>query len=99
MIDCPVPKNAEQLRSVLGMAKYYRKFVQNMSAIAGPLYALTHKDAVNTWTTKQQTAFDNIKSTLASDVVLAHYDSKKNWCGSRRFSVHNRSCSISQQTG
>ena len=38
--DWPVPQNAEQLRSVLGLAGYYRRFVLNVSRLAAPLHAL-----------------------------------------------------------
>jgi hypothetical protein len=34
------PTNEKQLKSYLGMASYYRKFIPNFSRIAAPLYAL-----------------------------------------------------------
>ena len=77
IVECPVPNNADRLRSFLGMANYYGRFIANMSSKAAPLYALTRKDTNYNWTAKHQTAFDNLKSVLASDVVLAHYDPRK----------------------
>ena len=38
------PKNVTQLRSFLGLAEYYRKFIQGFSAIAQPLNQLLHID-------------------------------------------------------
>ena len=51
--------------------------MQNMSAIAAPLSALTRKNVDYTWSTRQHTALKSIKNKIASEVVLAHYDPKK----------------------
>lgn len=40
----PVPQTQKQLRSVLGMANFYRRFIKNYSKIVSPLHALLHKD-------------------------------------------------------
>ncbi|KAK3721639.1 hypothetical protein QZH41_003661 [Actinostola sp. cb2023] len=42
--DFPVPKNVKGVRSFLGLANYYRRFVRNFAKIAVPLNALTRKD-------------------------------------------------------
>ena len=42
--DFPVPSNLKQLRSFLGLASYYRRFIPRFSQVAAPLYALTSKD-------------------------------------------------------
>ena len=39
----PTPSNATEVREFLGIANYYRRFVQGFSAIATPLYQLTRK--------------------------------------------------------
>ena len=41
----PVPHHLKSLRSFLGLAAYYRRFVPCFSKIAAPMYALTKKDA------------------------------------------------------
>ena len=38
------PQNATEVRSFLGFAGYYRRYVKNFAAIAGPLHALTGKN-------------------------------------------------------
>ena len=47
--EIPPPKTATEVRSFLGLAGYYRRYVKNFTAIAGPLHALTRKDAVFHW--------------------------------------------------
>ena len=44
--DIPPPKTATEVRSFLGLACYYRRYVKGFAAIAAPLHALTRKDAL-----------------------------------------------------
>lgn len=73
----PAPKDVSQLRSFLGAANYYGKFVKSINAIRGPLDELTHKDVKFVWEAKHQEAFEKIKAVLASDLILTHYDPAK----------------------
>ena len=41
--DWPIPKNVHEVRSFLGLSRFYRKFVKNFSCIALPLTLLTRK--------------------------------------------------------
>lgn len=70
----PVPNNLKGLRSFLGLASYYRRFIQNFSVIANPLYALTRKDAVFDWSPACQEAFDRLKMVLTNAPLLAFPD-------------------------
>ena len=47
--EIPPPKTATEVRSFLGLAGYYRRYVKSFAAIAAPLHALTRKDAVFHW--------------------------------------------------
>ena len=49
--EIPPPKTATKVSSFLGLAGYYRRYVKNFAAIAGPLHALTNKDVVFHWST------------------------------------------------
>ncbi|KAJ0448931.1 putative nucleotidyltransferase, Ribonuclease H [Helianthus annuus] len=51
------PKNPSEVRSFLGLAGYYRRFIEGFSKIAVPLTALTHKDKPFVWGTAQESAF------------------------------------------
>ena len=44
--DYPEPTNVKSLRSFLGLASYYRRFVPGFSAVAGPLHSLTCGDRI-----------------------------------------------------
>ena len=44
--DWPIRKSVTEIRSFLGLAGYYRRFVQDFSRIAGPLTKLTPKGEV-----------------------------------------------------
>lgn len=72
--DAPTPKNKSQLRSFLGLANYYHKWLPNSAHICKPLYDLLQNDAPFVWSNRCQTAFQTIKSMIASDLVLNHYD-------------------------
>ena len=42
--DWPIPKSVTKVRSLIGLAGYYRQFVQNFSRITEPLTKLTRKE-------------------------------------------------------
>ncbi|KAL5546835.1 hypothetical protein UlMin_006522 [Ulmus minor] len=46
------PTNVSEIRSFLGLAGYYRRFVEGFSSLAAPLTALTKKDKKFEWTQK-----------------------------------------------
>ena len=72
MRELPVPANLDSLRSFLGLAGYYRRFIPHFATIAAPLNALTKKGAPFIWTEQQQAAFLTLKSFLCSAPVLAY---------------------------
>ena len=59
---------------MLGLAEYYRRYVKNFAAIAGPLHALTRKDAVFHWSPECQEAFDHLKTLLTTSPITAFPD-------------------------
>src|SRR6202048_1493023 len=66
----PVPKNVHELRSFLGLAGYYRRFVKDFSLIASPLTFLLHKDNKFEWTDVQESAFQQSKLAVCGAPVL-----------------------------
>jgi hypothetical protein len=67
----PIPTNAKQVRSFLGLASFYRRLVPKFAEIAKPLTELIRKNIQFKWEVLQQTAFDKLKDLLCSDQVLA----------------------------
>lgn len=70
----PVPKNAKEVQSFLGILNYYRRFVNNFARIAKPLTMLCKQDLPFIWTENTQKAFDVLKKALIGDVVLQFPD-------------------------
>ena len=59
-----------EVRSFLGLASYYRRFVQNFSIIASPLTKLLRKNVKFVWKEECQDSFDELKACLTSASVL-----------------------------
>ena len=68
------PETVRQVRGVLGMASYYRRFIPNFAAISEPLVSLTKKHARFRWNRECQVAFDEIKEQLTKIPLLAYPD-------------------------
>jgi len=51
----------KDIQSFIGLAGYYRKFIENFLKIAKPLTKLTKKTERFVWTTEQQSAFEALK--------------------------------------
>lgn len=74
MTRFPRPKNQKQLRSFLGLASSFRRFIRNFTFITSPLHKLLTSDAIFTWTNNCKNAFETLKKPLTSDPVLCHFD-------------------------
>lgn len=74
--EWPIPTNQKQLRSFLGLANYYLRFMYHYSIITRPLTDLLKKEGFR-WNTKAEQAFANLKIALAIAPVLALSDFTK----------------------
>uniref|UniRef100_A0A1J3GIM6 RNA-directed DNA polymerase n=1 Tax=Noccaea caerulescens TaxID=107243 RepID=A0A1J3GIM6_NOCCA len=68
--DWPTPKNATEIRSFLGLASYYRKFVKGFASISKPLTRLTGKDVKFEWSESCTKSFEKLKKHLTQAPVL-----------------------------
>jgi len=64
------PKLATEIRSFVGLAGYYRRFIEGFSKIVAPLTQLTRKDQPFTWTDKCEENFQELKRRLMSPPIL-----------------------------
>ncbi|GJS97652.1 putative reverse transcriptase domain-containing protein [Tanacetum coccineum] len=65
------PKTPSEVCSFLGLARYYRRFIEDFSKIAKPLNVLTQKSKTFDWGEEQENAFQNLKDKLCNSTVLA----------------------------
>ncbi|KAI3373156.1 hypothetical protein L3Q82_006487 [Scortum barcoo] len=70
----PVPRNIGELRSFLGLASYYRRFVRDFATTASPLHRLTQKGQVFQWGEDCAQAFAQLRTALTEAPVLAYPD-------------------------
>ncbi|KAL4038037.1 hypothetical protein IC575_001640 [Cucumis melo] len=66
----PRPSTVSEVRSFLGLAGYYRWFVENFSRIATPLTQLTRKGAPFVWSKACEDSFQSLKQKLVTTPVL-----------------------------
>ncbi|XXG85803.1 hypothetical protein AAC387_Pa11g0821 [Persea americana] len=64
------PKNASEIRSFLGLASYYQRFVQGFSSIALSSTKLTKKNAPYVWTNQCEVIFQELQTRLTIAPVL-----------------------------
>ena len=78
----PTPKTVTELRSFLGFASYYRRFIKAFTKIAGPLHDLVNESSKSAkkktasvsllWGPIHQAAFESMKRALTSAPVLGY---------------------------
>ena len=73
------PKNTTQVRSFLGLANYYRYFIEKFSQKAAPLTGLLKKgeDVIKAWDEKCTEAFQQLKYYLTNILILQSSDPEK----------------------
>ena len=72
--DWPTPTNLRELKSFIGLASYYRRFVRGFSCIAAPLFRLQQKDCDFAWTPECELAFSSLKKALTESPILTPPD-------------------------
>jgi hypothetical protein len=77
VLEWPTPTRVKEFMSFLGLAGYYRKFVQHFGIISRPLTNILKKNVVFLWTHDHQVSFDTLKSSLVSTLVLSLPDFSK----------------------
>ena len=68
--DWPQPRNATEVRSFLGLAGYYRKYVKGFASLAQPMTRLTGKDVKFAWNEGCEKCFSALKDMLTNAPIL-----------------------------
>ncbi|GKB80377.1 putative reverse transcriptase domain-containing protein [Tanacetum coccineum] len=77
--DWESPKTPTKIRQFLGLAGYYRRFIEGFSKIAKPMTKLTQKSVKFNWGEKEETAFQTLKKKLCSAPILALPEGSENF--------------------
>ena len=78
--EYPIPHDLQAVRSFMGLASYYRKFIPKFSHIASPLHDLTRgypgkgKNVKIQWTNKEDQAFNQLKEAILDNALLKYPD-------------------------
>ncbi|WVZ76845.1 hypothetical protein U9M48_024772 [Paspalum notatum var. saurae] len=79
VMDWKVPEVVKEVRGFLGLAGYYRRFIESFSRIAKPMTSLLEKGVPFIWTKERQAAFDELKKKLTTAPVLTLPDLTKSF--------------------
>lgn len=77
ILEYPTPKCLKDVRRLMGMANWYRRFIPNFATISAPLSDLLKKGKAFQWTPAAGKAFEDLKKVLVSEPVLANPDYSK----------------------
>jgi hypothetical protein len=73
------PQNVSNIRSFLGLARYYRRFIKGFSKISKPMIELLEKGKTFEWTPRHEASFQELKKRLTTTPVLTMPDMKKSF--------------------
>jgi hypothetical protein len=77
VLEWKPPTTVSEVRSFLGLAGYYRRFILNFSKTVKPITELLKKGNKNVWTKACDEAFKHLKKLLTTSPVLAQPDTTK----------------------
>jgi ribonuclease HI len=73
------PKYVTEIRNFLGLARYYRQFIENFSKIANPMTELLKSNTPFVWSDKCEASFQELKTRLTTTPVLTLPDASKDF--------------------
>ena len=77
VLEWLTPKCVKDVQKFLGLANYYRRFIEGFAMVARPLHDLVKKDKKWEWTGKKEKAFQELKERFTKEPVLAAPDIDK----------------------
>src|SRR5262249_23865823 len=70
VLEWKAPRTPSEIQSFLGLAGYYRRFIQDFSSLASPLTRLTRKNVKFEWSEEFEQSFQELKTRLTSAPVI-----------------------------
>lgn len=95
--EWPRPRNATEVRSFLGLAGYYRRFVQGFANMAQSMTKLTGKNVKFVWTDECELSFSRLKEMLTSAPILALPEMDKPYVVYTDASITGLGCVLMQE--
>ena len=77
IMEWTTPRNVDEVRSFIGLAGYYMRFINNFSYISYPITSLQRKGKKFGWTEECATNFERLKQLLTNALVLKIVDPNK----------------------
>ena len=77
--EWPAPRNVAEVRSFMGLAGYYRRFIAGFSRIAHPITSLQRKEKNFQWNEECESSFQRLKQLLTSAPILKIADPNKDY--------------------
>ena len=78
-MNWPTLRNVTYVRSFMGLAGYYRRFIEGFSKVAHSITSLQKKGTKFEWTPRCEESFQQLKNLLTSAPILKIVDSKKDF--------------------
>jgi hypothetical protein len=74
------PTSVSDIRSFLGLARYYQRFIEGFLKISKPMTELLEKDKKFEWTPTCEASFQELKKRLTTAPILVMPDMEKSFC-------------------
>ena len=97
VVEWKPPRNVTEVRSFLGLAGYYRRFVKGFSMIAAPMTRLLQKNVKYEWSEKCQGSFEKLKAFLTEAPVLTQPTCGKEYVIYSDASLNGLGCVLMQE--
>ena len=97
VVEWKSPRNVTEVRSFLGLAGYYRRFVKGFSMTAAPMTRLLQKNVKYEWSEKCQRSFDKLKAFLTEAPVLTQPTCGREYVTFSDASLNGLGCVLMQE--
>lgn len=97
ILDIPPPKKVTEVRRILGVASWYRRFIPSFSTVIAPMTELLRKNKEFIWSDACDTSFQTIKNSLVSAPILSCPDFSKPFIVQTDASAYGIGAVLSQQ--